>query len=457
MPALTFTITRSDSTCAARLGRVTTPHGSFDTPAFMPVGTQATIKGLLPSTVADLGAQIILANTFHLMLRPGSDLIAAMAGAQGLHDWMRWDGPILTDSGGFQVFSLGQINKISDEGVTFRSPHDGSRVDLTPERSMQVQNELGADIIMAFDDCPPAGDEEAGVKGQESGDRSQGTGEAGPQTDDSLAKPRDEALRIPGIRTRIATHRSLAWLARCVKAHARKADQALFGIVQGGTDLDLRTWCVDAVLQYDLPGYAIGGVAVGEGFEQIKRVVEHTAPLLPREKPRYLMGVGYERDIVAAVRAGVDMFDCVLPTRNGRNGNAFTRHGQLRLRNARYARDPRPIDERCDCLACKGEGQGPGAKGQGEEVQSNPHSTIRNPQSLGPWPSSLGPSGFSRSYLRHLFMAGEMLGPILVSIHNLRHFQRLMLDIRRAIADDGWSSLYRDWPVAGERLKLDKD
>ena len=435
---VTYTLTRQCSTTQARLGRVATPHGTFDTPAFMPVGTQGTIKGLLPATVADLGAQIILANTFHLMLRPGSDLVAAMGEAEGLHAWMRWNGPILTDSGGFQVFSLADINKITDDGVTFRSPHDGSRVDLTPERSMQVQNELGADIIMAFDDCPPAGGEnaECEVRSAESHGTTSGS---------ELRTPNSE------LRTRHASERSNRWLERCIKAHARKADQALFGIVQGGTDLDLRTWCVNAVLQHDLPGYAIGGVAVGEGFEQIRRVVEHTAPLLPADKPRYLMGVGYERDIVAAVRAGVDMFDCVLPTRNGRNASAFTPKGQMRLRNAKYARDPRPIDETCDCVACGGT-EGPSDKGPREEESalSLGGSVAR---SLGPFPS--GP--FSRSYLRHLFMADELLGPILVSLDNLRLFPRLMLDIRKAIADDDWSSLHRDWPVARDRLKLDED
>jgi queuine tRNA-ribosyltransferase len=410
---LDFQVLSRDPSSGARLGRVTTPHGSFDTPAFMPVGTQATIKGLLPSQVAQLGAQIILANTYHLMLRPGSELVHKMGGGEGLHKWMGWNGPILTDSGGFQVFSLSDMNRITDEGVTFKSHLDGSTIDLSPERSMQVQNELGADIIMAFDDCPPA---------QVPSDAAQNNPVLDP-SDDADAETHDKApLRsrsnisnqkseIPHEqRLRIANERTIRWLARCVTAHARKDEQALFGIVQGGTDLALRSWCAEHVTQHDLPGYAIGGVAVGEGFDGLKLVVEHTAPLLPQNKPRYLMGVGYERDIYTAVRAGVDMFDCVLPTRNGRNANAFTSTGPIRLRNARFTDDPLPIEPGCDCIACG--------------------------------------SGVSRSYLRHLFHADEMLGPIFVSAHNIRHFQRLMLDIRTAIGHNDWSAFARRWPVA---------
>jgi queuine tRNA-ribosyltransferase len=364
----------------ARLGKVHTPHGSFDTPAFMPVGTQATVKGLLPELVSRTGSQIILANTYHLMLRPGSELVANMG---GLHKWMRWDGPILTDSGGFQVFSLSGLNKITDDGVTFKSHIDGSMHHLTPERSIQVQNQLGPDIMMAFDQCPPAGE---GVT-------------------------RDQI--------KCACQRSLNWLDRSIAAHKNPHTQALFPIVQGGTDLDLRAWSAAETIKFDQHGYAIGGVAVGEGFEEIKKVVEFTAPLLPWLKPRYLMGVGYERDILAAVRAGVDMFDCVLPSRNGRNASAFTPTGAIRLRNAKFAQDPSVIDPTCDCTACAG--------------------------------------GFSRSYLRHLFCADEMLGPILVSLHNIRHFQRFMLDIRRAIADDSWSFLESRWPVAFESPDLDPE
>ncbi|MFP4143563.1 MAG: tRNA guanosine(34) transglycosylase Tgt [Phycisphaeraceae bacterium] len=394
--ALTFNITTCDRTTRARRGRVTTAHGSFDTPAFMSVGTQATIKGLQPDQVASIGAQIILANTYHLMLRPGSELVAEMG---GLHRWMRWDRPILTDSGGYQVFSLGDINRKGDDGVAFKSHLNGQRFELSPERSMQVQHELGADIIMAFDDCPPAARFEGELVSSDPLD------------------PRRHAVDASEYaeRVQIANERTLRWLDRCQQAHrasGRAGEQSLFGIVQGGTDLEQRCWCAERVLQHDLPGYAIGGVAVGESHELIGEVVAHTAPLLPEEKPRYLMGVGYERDILAAVQAGVDMFDCVLPTRNGRNANAFTRSGQVRLRNAKFRNAPEPIEPGCDCPACAG--------------------------------------GFSRSYLRHLFLAKEMLGPILVSLHNLRHFQRFLLDIRRAIDHNDWSLIADNWPVAAK-------
>ncbi|MEO1237041.1 MAG: tRNA guanosine(34) transglycosylase Tgt [Planctomycetota bacterium] len=390
MPALEYQLMRRDASSHARLGRVTTPHGAFDTPAFMPVGTQGTVKGLLPGAVAQTGAQIVLANTYHLMLRPGSELVAKMG---GLQHWTGWRGPMLTDSGGFQVFSLAKMNRITDDGVTFQSHLDGATIGLTPEHSMRVQEQLGADIIMAFDDCPPAPGSFAGDDGEP-----------------DVAAYRD--------RLDVANDRTLRWLDRCVAAHrgsGRWDEQALFGIVQGGTDLELRSWCAERVMQHDLPGYAVGGVAVGESSEAIRRVVEHTAPLLPGDRPRYLMGVGYERDLVAAVRAGVDMFDCVLPTRNGRNAVAFTPTGPVRLKNARFAEDPGPIDADCDCVACRGDSGG---------------------------------GGFSRSYLRHLFQAGETLGGVLVSLHNLRHFQRLLLDIRGAIRDNAWSDLAERWPVA---------
>ena len=373
MSALKFDILHRDTNSRARVGNLVTPHGAVQTPAFMPVGTQGAVKGLSPSEVVGTGAQIILANTYHLMLRPGSELVEHMG---GLHRWMRWDGPILTDSGGFQVFSLADINRITDQGVTFRSHVDGSSVELTPKRSIQVQNQLGGDIIMAFDDCPPAAENGSGVSS----------------------------------RIQQACDRTAIWLEHCIRAHQRPQDQALFGIVQGGTDLEARRRSVDQVCGFDLLGYAIGGVAVGEGPEAMAAVVDHTAALLPADRPRYLMGVGYERDLLLAVRAGVDLFDCVLPTRNGRNGNAFTPTGPIRLRNARFATEKRPIDETCDCVACGG--------------------------------------GFSCSYIRHLFAAGEMLGPILVSLHNLHHFQRLLLDIRSAIADNDLMALVRRWPVA---------
>ena len=389
----------------ARSGTVTTPHGTYRTPAFMPVGTQGTVKGLLPPLVRATGSEIILGNTYHLMLRPGPEVVRSLG---GLHGFAGWNGPMLTDSGGFQAFSLSDTVRLTDEAVVFASIVDGSMIELTPERPMAVQNARGANIIMAHDDCPP------GVGGPE--DARSPDGREGPRRVD----PRDYAKRLDE-----SNDRTARWLERCARAHARKADQALFGIVQGGTDLDRRTRSVEQVCAIDLPGYAIGGVAVGEGFAEILSVVRHTAPLMPEAKPRYLMGVGYERDIVAAVRAGVDMFDCVLPTRNGRNANAFTPTGQVRLRNAGHATDAGPIDPACDCIACS-----PAAHG---------------------WETP-GGLPISRGYLRHLFQAGEMLGPILVSLHNVRHFQRLMVDIRAAIEDNGWSRFGSRWPVAADAL-----
>jgi len=404
--ALAFEVLARSASSRARVGRVTTPHGSFDTPAFMPVGTRGTVKGILPPQVAATGAQILLNNTYHLLLRPGSELVEQLG---GVHRFMGWDGPILTDSGGYQAYSMADINAVDDDGVSFKSIVDGSMIRLTPERAIHVQNQLGADIIMAFDDCPPSVDPSAGPVNQ---------------TRLREAVARDSKRKRAydhDARLRAANERTVRWLERCKAAHGRADEQALFGIVQGGTDLELRAWSADRVCAIDLPGYAIGGVAVGESHDEIARVVEHTADLMPADKPRYLMGVGYERDLVAAVLAGVDMFDCVLPTRNGRNANAFTRTGQIRLRNARYRDDPGPIEAGCDCPAC-----GPGGHG---------------------W-ATPGGEPISRAYLRHLFMAGEMLGPILVSLHNLRHFQRLMLDIRKAVREDQWSGLAQNWPVA---------
>ena len=389
MSALRFEVLARAGANRARLGRVTTPHGSFDTPAFMPVATAAAMKGLTPAQVRGTGSQVILNNAYHLMLRPGGDLLERFGGSRRL---MRWDGPMLTDSGGYQAYSMSDTARLDEDGVTFRSFVDGSKVHLGPESSMRVQNQIGADIIMAFDDCPPA---------------------ALPTDGDERRLARTRGVADHGRRLADAHERTLRWLGRCVRAHARPGEQALFGIVQGATDLDLRRRSVEGVCAFDLPGYAIGGVAVGEGTDAIRTVVEFTAPLLPEDRPRYLMGVGYERDIVMAVAAGVDMFDCVLPTRNGRNANAFTREGPIRLRNACHAEDPRPIDPSCDCEACGG--------------------------------------GFSRAYLRHLFAAEEMLGPTLVSIHNIRHFQRLMMDVRAAIRDDAWPWLLSAWPCLGRR------
>jgi queuine tRNA-ribosyltransferase len=386
--ALRFQILARTASNRARLGRVTTPHGSFDTPAFMPVATAAAMKGLTPTQIRGTGSQIILNNAYHLFLRPGGDRLERFGGT---HRFMRWDGPILTDSGGYQAYSMSDTAVLGEDGVTFRSFIDGSKVHLGPESSMRVQNQIGADIIMAFDDCAPAALPEEGA--------------------DERRLARTRRIEDHARRLEEAHERTLRWLDRCVRAHARPQDQALFGIVQGATDLDLRRRSVEGVCSHDLPGFAIGGVAVGEGTDAIRKVVEFTVPLLPESKPRYLMGVGYERDIVMAVAAGVDMFDCVLPTRNGRNANAFTRNGAIRLRNARFADDHAPIDPSCDCEACAG--------------------------------------GFSRAYLRHLFTAEEMLGPTLVSVHNIRHFQRLMMDIRTAIREDAWSWLLGSWPCIG--------
>lgn len=390
--ALSFSIKHQCASTHARIGCVETPHGSFETPVFMPVGTRGTIKGLTPDQIRATGSTIILNNAYHLMLRPGDDLVARRG---GVHEFMRWDGPILTDSGGYQAYSMADINAVDEDGVRFKSIIDGRQIELTPERSMEVQNNLGADIIMAFDDCPPSVDPATFNESR----RRLAAQRQGP-----WKKGYDHARRLAE-----AHDRTLRWLDRCVRSHGRPDEQALFGIVQGGTDFDLRRRSVEAVCSHDLPGFAIGGVAVGEGPELIEAVVDFTAPLMPVEKPRYLMGVGYERDLVAAVRAGVDMFDCVLPTRNGRNAQAFTPAGRLHLRNARFAEDDGPIDPECDCQVCQG--------------------------------------AFSRAYLRHLFIAGEMLGPTLVSMHNIRHFQRLLLDIRTAIRDDGWSLLRSRWPV----------
>ena len=373
MKPLNFELFAKDPSTNARLGRVTTLHGSFDTPAFMPVGTQGTIKGLLPDMVASTGAQIILANTYHLMLRPGEKVVADLG---DLHKFMSWPGPILTDSGGFQVFSLADINQINDDGVTFKSHIDGAIHHLTPTRSMEIQNDLGADIIMAFDECPDPN------------------------------KPREYQ--------ELAVERTLRWAKECVQAHSRSDAQSLFGIVQGGVDRGLRERCAAELIKLDLPGYAIGGLAVGEGFEAMKQVLSYTPALLPENKPRYLMGVGFPRDIVEAVAAGVDMFDCVMPTRNGRNAYAFTTNGAIRLRNSQYLRDIGPIEPGCDCYACK---------------------------------------NFTRGAIRHFFFAGEMLGPILASVHNTRFYQRLMSDLRAAISSGSLEEFRRTDPrcVVGAR------
>ncbi len=419
MGALRFEISARSARFKARLGRVTTLHGSFDTPAFMPVGTRGSVKGILPAHVASTGAQILLNNTYHLLLRPGPELVAKMGGVQR---FMNWNGPILTDSGGYQAYSLADLNKVDDDGVTFKSVVDGSMIRLTPEEAIRVQNLLGSDIMMAFDDCPPAADS------PEKADETPEGASVDPRLRKAIARDAGRRGYDHQKRLEIANERTVRWLERCKAAHSRPSEQSLFGIVQGGTDLERRSWSAERICNIELPGYAIGGVAVGESSDDIARVVRHTAPLLPDLKPRYLMGVGYERDLLAAVLAGVDMFDCVLPTRNGRNANAFTRTGQIRLRNAKYAEDPAPIEPGCDCPACSMEG------------------------APGPWGD--GRRGFSRSYLRHLFMAGEMLGPILVTLHNLRHFQKFMADVRASIREDDWIGLVGRWPVAKAGLPL---
>ena len=318
----------------------------------MPVGTQATVKGVLPDQLRATGSRMILANTYHLALRPGDGEVAAMG---GLHAFMDWDGPILTDSGGFQVFSLADRAKITEAGASFRSHLDGSLLELTPERAVSIQQNLGADVAMCLDVCP-----------------------ALPASKEAIAAAVDRTVR---------------WAARCKETHAR-ADQALFGIVQGGSHADLRQECADHLIGLDFDGYAVGGVSVGEGRDQVRRALEVTSGHLPEDRPRYLMGVGRPQDILDAIATGIDLFDCVLPTRNGRNATCLTSKGAVKLRNAGHRRDPRPIEEGCECLACR---------------------------------------RFSRSYLRHLFISNEMLGPILASIHNLTYLQALTRRAREAI------------------------
>ena len=330
---LQFEISHRCPRSAARVGRVSTPHGAFDTPAFMAVGTRATVKGLTTDHIAQTGTQVVLNNTYHLMLRPGERIVRQAGGA---HRFMGWPGPMLTDSGGYQAYSMADTNDIDDDGVSFRSIVDGSKIRLTPERSIEVQNAIGADIIMAFDDCPPSMDPEAGPTNQT-------------RIKLAAARDADRGVYDHAARLKTANERTLRWLERCRSAHGRPDEQALFGIVQGGTDLAARDWCVERICNIDLPGYAIGGVAVGEPHEQIAAVTAHTAARMPEDKPRYLMGVGYERDLVAAVLAGVDMFDCVLPTRNARNAQAFTRAGPVRFRNAAHTEDFGPIEPGCGC------------------------------------------------------------------------------------------------------------
>ena len=359
MSALRFELLATDS--AARRGRITLPRGMIETPAFMPVGTYGSVKAMTPRSIEEIGAQIILGNTFHLWLRPGLDVIGEFG---GLHKFIGWNKPILTDSGGFQVFSLAERRKITEEGVRFASPVDGSMVFLSPEESMRIQHVLDSDIAMIFDECTPY-----------------------PATEQQVR----DSMQL-----------SLRWAERSRRAFddlnrtGAKAPNALFGIVQGGTFPQLRKISAQQLLDIGFDGYAVGGLAVGEPEEERNRTLEESVPLLPTDRPRYLMGVGRPQDIVEAVVRGIDMFDCVMPTRNARNAHIFTRTGVLRIRNAQYEHDTRPLDEACTCYTCK--------------------------------------SGFSRAYLRHLDKCGEMLGPMLATIHNLHYYQDLMRGLREAIA-----------------------
>jgi len=344
---------------AARRGRMTFARGTVETPAFMPVGTYGSVKAMTPRDVADIGAEMILGNTFHLFLRPGLDVIGDFG---GLHDFIGWQRPILTDSGGFQVFSLAHKRKITEEGVTFASPVDGATVFLSPEESMRIQRVLDSDVAMIFDECTPYL-----INGE--------------RADEKTAR---ESMQL-----------SLRWAERSRRAHEGNPN-ALFGIVQGSVYPALRHESAEQLKAIGFDGYAIGGLAVGEPEHERNAILENVEPLLPRDRPRYLMGVGRPEDLVESVRRGVDMFDCVMPTRNARNAHLFTRHGTLRIRNAKYERDTRPLDEACGCYTCR--------------------------------------SGFSRAYLRHLDRCGEMLGPQLATIHNLYYYQELMRGLREAIA-----------------------
>ena len=358
-----FTLLKQDCNSKARLGRLVTPHGVVETPCFMPVGTQGTVKAMLPRDLRELGCQILLGNTYHLYLRPGHEVIRQLG---GLHRFMSWDGPILTDSGGYQVFSLGAMRKITEEGARFQSHLDGSTHLLTPEKAVEIQEALGSDIAMILDEC--------------------------------IAH---DAARDY---VQSSTERTIRWAKRCVEARS-EADQLMFGIVQGGLFEDLRRWCVDEMASMAFDGFAVGGLGVGEGEERLNAVGGFTVQLLPEDKPRYLMGVGRPQDIVNGVRAGFDMFDCVIPTRNARNGSLFTWQGKINIKRAKFASDARPLDESCGCYCCQ---------------------------------------NFSRAYLRHLYLAGEILSSQLNSLHNLYFYHRLMDKCREAIRV-GRSELWPQW------------
>jgi len=370
-----FTLLKKDSSSKARIGHLVTSHGVVETPCFMPVGTQGTVKAMLPRDLRELGCQILLGNTYHLYLRPGHELIRSLG---GLHRFMSWDGPILTDSGGYQVFSLAAMREITEEGARFQSHLDGSSHLLTPEKAVEIQEALGSDIAMVLDECIP----------------------------------HDAARQY----VRDSTERTIRWAKRCLDARGKadhkadhKADQMMFGIIQGGLFEDLRRWCVDEMAPMAFDGFAVGGLGVGEGEQQLNSLGGFTVQLLPEDKPRYLMGVGRPQDIVNGVRAGFDMFDCVIPTRNGRNGTLFTWQGKINIKRAEYAGDQRPLDESCGCYCCQ---------------------------------------NFSRAYLRHLYMAGEILSSQLNSLHNLYFYHRLMDKCRQAIREDR-SELWPRWLEAG--------
>jgi queuine tRNA-ribosyltransferase len=355
-----FELLKIDSRTAARRGELKTAHGRVSTPVFMPVGTRGAVKGITPGHLAETGTSIVLANTYHMLIRPGVEIVEALG---GLHTLMNWPGPILTDSGGFQVFSLSTLNRIGDDGVEFASHIDGAKLYIDAKVATVTQNRLGADIIMCFDECTPY-----------------------PCEPKKLSD---------------AVERTIRWAGQCKEAHRNPA-QLLFGIVQGGLDQTLRKACAERLTDMDFDGYALGGLSVGESHAQMVETVGFTSPLLPADKPRYLMGVGMPTDIVAAVRAGVDMFDCVLPTRNGRNAFAFTANGPVRLRNSVYVRDTSPVEPGCTCYCCR---------------------------------------NFSKGAIRHFFNVGEMLGPILVSLHNIAYYQRLMSEVRQRIED----GTFADW------------
>lgn len=356
MSAIRYELIKTCKQSGARLGRLHTPHGVIETPIFMPVGTQATVKSMTPEELKEIGSQIILSNTYHLYMRPGHDLVKE---AGGLHKFMNWDRPILTDSGGFQVFSLGPLRKITEEGVHFRSHIDGSKHFISPEKAMEIQNALGSDIMMAFDECAPYPADREYVKN--------------------------------------SLERTTRWLKRCKEAHKNTEKQALFGIIQGGMYKDLREQSAKEILELDLPGYAVGGLSVGEPKELMYEVLDYTVPLMPEDKPRYLMGVGSPDDLLEGVIRGIDMFDCVLPTRIARNGTAMTSVGKVVVRNAKYARDFGPLDPNCDCYCCK---------------------------------------NYTRAYIRHLVKANEILASRLITTHNLHFLLNLMKQVREAIMED---------------------